>query len=86
MASAEHVVSLGPQGRLVIPAKLRRELGLEEGATLAIRSEGGRLILEPREEVLRRLRGRFAQVADGRLLSEELIAERREEARRESGS
>jgi AbrB family looped-hinge helix DNA binding protein len=71
---------------LVIPAKLRRELGLEEGATLAIRSEGGRLILEPREEVLRRLRGRFAQVADGRLLSEELIAERREEARRESGS
>jgi len=37
MASPEHLVNLGPQGRLVIPAKLRHELGLEEGTTLAVR-------------------------------------------------
>jgi len=84
MASPEHLVNLGPQGRLVIPAKLRHELGLEEGTTLAVRSDGGRLILEPRREVLRRLRGRYAHLSKGTRLSEELVADRREEARRES--
>jgi AbrB family looped-hinge helix DNA binding protein len=78
-------VRLGPQGRLVVPVELRRELGLEEGAELAIRSDGRRLILEPRTEVLRRLRRRFAQLPDGVSLADELVAERRVEAHRESG-
>ena len=73
---------LGPQGRLVVPAELRRELGLAEGSELAIRSDGRRLILEPRAEVLRRLRRRFAAVGDVSLV-EALAAEREEEARRE---
>jgi AbrB family looped-hinge helix DNA binding protein len=83
MAHTEHVVSIGPQGRIVVPARFRRELGLAEGSTLAITSDGHRLILEPREEVLRRARGRYARVR-GRRLSDELIDERAEEARRES--
>ena len=41
-------MNLGPQGRLVVPAKFRRELGLEEGTTLAVSSDGRGLILEPR--------------------------------------
>ena len=78
-----HPVRLGPQGRLVVPAELRRELGLEEGAELAIRSDGRRLILEPRSEVLRRLRRRFSDVRDVSL-ADELAADRGAEARRES--
>jgi AbrB family looped-hinge helix DNA binding protein len=76
-------VRLGPQGRIVVPAELRRELGLEEGTELAIRSDGHRLILEPRSEVLRRLRRRFADVGDVSL-ADELADDRTEEVRRES--
>ena len=84
MAQANsHPVRLGPQGRLVVPAELRRELGLEEGAELAIRSDGRRLILEPRAEVLRRLRRRFSDVRDVSL-ADELAADRGAEALRES--
>jgi AbrB family looped-hinge helix DNA binding protein len=78
-------VRLGAQGRLVVPAELREELGLGEGAELAIRSDGRRLILEPRSEVLRRLRRRFAAAGDVSL-AELLSADRDEEARREDGS
>jgi AbrB family looped-hinge helix DNA binding protein len=85
MAAAPIQVRLGPQGRLVVPVELRRELGLEEGTEMAIRSDGRRLILEPRAEVLRRLRRRFAKVPDGVSLADELSADRKEEARGESG-
>jgi len=84
MARSALPVRLGPQGRLVVPVELRRELGLEEGSELAIRSEGRRLILEPRSEVLRRLRRRFADV-DEVSLAAELAADRAEEAGREAG-
>lgn len=84
MANTTIQVRLGPQGRLVVPVELRRELGLEEGTEMAIRSDGRRLILEPRAEVLRRLRSRFAQVPLGVSLGDELAADRQEEVRRES--
>jgi len=67
----------------VVPAELRRELGLEEGTELAIRSDGQRLILEPRSEVLRRLRRRFSDVRDVSL-ADELATDRGTEAGRES--
>lgn len=67
-----------------MPAELRRELGLGEGTEMAIRLDGRRLILEPRAEVLRRLRRRFAKVPDGISLADELAADRQEEARRET--
>lgn len=76
-------VRLGPQGRLVVPVELRRELGLDEGSELAIRTDGRRLILEPRHEVLRRARSRFAGVK-GVSLADELSSDRREEADREA--
>ena len=66
-----------------MPVELRRDLGLEEGTELAIRSDGHRLILEPRNEVLRRVRRRFADVDAS--LADELVSDRRDEARRESG-
>jgi AbrB family looped-hinge helix DNA binding protein len=82
MARTPLPVRLGPQGRLVVPADLRKELGLTEGSELAIRSEGRRLILEPRSEALRRLRRRFATVGDVSLV-DALAADRDAESRRE---
>jgi bifunctional DNA-binding transcriptional regulator/antitoxin component of YhaV-PrlF toxin-antitoxin module len=73
---------MGPQGRIVVPAQLRHELQLDEGAEMAIRSDGRRLILEPRAEVLRRLRRRFNDVEVS--LADELAADRRADALRES--
>lgn len=83
MSAPPIAVRLGPQGRLVVPVELRRELKLEDGSELAIRSDGRRLILEPRSEVLRRVRGRFAVVPDDVSLADELLADRRAESARE---
>jgi len=77
-------VRVGPQGRVVIPAKLRHTLGLELGAVLIARIEEGRLVLEKRENVMQRLRSRFSQVPIGVSLASELIAERREAAVKEN--
>lgn len=77
-------VHLGRQGRLVIPAALRRSLGFEEGDTLVAREESGRLVLEKPETVKQRLKARFARVPQERSLVDELIAERREEAKKEA--
>lgn len=77
------VVRMGPQGRIVVPAELRRELGLDEGSTLNATTRGGRLILEPRSVVLDRMRRRFAATPRSTSLSRELIDDRTGEARRE---
>jgi AbrB family looped-hinge helix DNA binding protein len=77
------VVTIGPQGRLVVPASLRRQLGLEPGDRLIARVEDGRLVLEPRSAVLARVRQMFAHVPPEVSLVDELIAERRAEAARE---
>lgn len=76
-------VGVGKQGRVVIPASLRRRLGIAEGDELLARAEGKQLVLEKREAVLERIRHRFAEVPEGTSLSDEVIADRREEARRE---
>jgi len=49
------------------------------------RVEGDGIVLEPRAAALRRLRELFAHVPRDVSLVDELIAERREEARREAG-
>jgi AbrB family looped-hinge helix DNA binding protein len=77
------IVRMGPQGRIVVPAELRRELGLDEGSTLNATTRDGRLILEPRSVVLDRMRRRFAVAHRSTSLSRELIDDRRDEARRE---
>lgn len=69
----------------MIPAELRRELEIEPGETLMARVESHRLVLERREEILARLRSEVrAARPRGRSAVDELIAERRAEARREA--
>ncbi|ELR97221.1 AbrB/MazE/SpoVT family DNA-binding domain-containing protein [Gloeocapsa sp. PCC 73106] len=76
-------VRLDTQGRIVIPAKLRRILGLEEGDRLVARGEAGRLVLEKPETVKQRLKSRFAHLPQNRSLVDELILERRDAAQKE---
>jgi len=55
------------------------------GDRLLARQEADRLVLEKPEQIKQRLKARFAQVPVERRLVNELIAERREESRREGG-
>jgi bifunctional DNA-binding transcriptional regulator/antitoxin component of YhaV-PrlF toxin-antitoxin module len=69
----------------VIPAELRRELGIEPGETLMAHVESGRLVLERRGEILTRLRSELrAATQPGTSMVDELLAERRREVRREA--
>lgn len=77
-------VQVGPQGRLVIPAALRKALDLKPGDRLVARREGDALVLERREAIEQRLWELFAHIPKDVSLVDELIAERREEARREN--
>jgi AbrB family looped-hinge helix DNA binding protein len=79
-----HIVRVGPKGRVVVPVEIRRELGLEEGTELVARVSRARLVLEPRRGALRRLRSFFDGVPAETSLVDELVAERRREARRET--
>lgn len=77
-------VSLGERGRLVLPAKLRRRLELQPGDRLLITAEeDGSLRVVSARELAHRFFGIYRDLAPGRSLVDELIAERREEARRE---
>ncbi len=76
-------VTVGPQGRLVVPAVLRRQLGIEAGDVLVARAEEDRLVLERRQAILSRLRRRYANVPADVSLADDLIAHRRDEAEHE---
>lgn len=71
-------VSVGPKGRVVIPAGIRRELGIEEGSELVALVEGDAVVLVPRSAIKKRLRSIFASTVGS--MRDQLIAERRAEA------
>lgn len=75
-------VTLGRQGRLVIPADVRRELGLEPGDRLSLVRDGDGLVLRPQRADVASVRGMLKHLGNGHEV-DDLLAERREEARRE---
>ena len=78
-------VKVGPKGRVVVPAPIRRQLGIEEGTELMARVEGDGIVLELPSAAIRRLQELVTSVVPRDVsLVDELIAERREEARREA--
>ena len=77
-SAAARTVRLGPQGRLVLPADLRRELGLSAGDELEVQVRK----VKRAEAALEAVRRAFAG-SRGRSLTRELITERRREAKRE---
>lgn len=71
-------------GKLVIPATFRREMGIAPGDTLIVELDEGELRVRSLSSAIRRVQERMRELnPEGRLLSEELIADRRAEAARE---
>ena len=78
------MVKLGQGGRIVLPAQYRKALGVTTGDELILRLEDGELRIFTRRQAIKRAQGMLRQyIPEGRILSEELIAERRAGAARE---
>lgn len=79
-----YTVHLGDRGRMVLPARARRELGLEAGSRLILTVEepGVFRVSSPRAAADRGL-GLLRELAGERSLAGELIAERRQDAGRD---
>jgi AbrB family looped-hinge helix DNA binding protein len=76
---------LNENGRIVIPAEIRQRLGLRPGDTVLLSVEDDVLKIESHRARIRRVQESMKQfIPPERLLSDELIADRREEARRET--
>jgi len=68
-------------GRVLVPVRFRRALGLAAGDAVIIELRGEELRLRPARAALQRIQARVKRHAQpGRNASDELIAERRREA------
>ena len=76
-------VLMKPDGRVLVPVRLRRSFGAAPGEALVAHVEDGRLVIERRVDVIRRLQERFSGVGPDVSLVDELLAERRTEVERE---
>jgi AbrB family looped-hinge helix DNA binding protein len=77
-------VTIGDRGRLVLPSSIRTALGLKPGSRLLLSTEeDGSLRLRPYRAVADQSRGLFAELSHSGSLVDELLAERRAEAKRE---
>jgi AbrB family looped-hinge helix DNA binding protein len=76
---------INENGRVVIPASFRRALGIHSGDTIVLRIENDELrITTLRQRLAKAQRLVRAHVSPTASLADELIAERREAARRET--
>ncbi|HEY5140401.1 MAG TPA: AbrB/MazE/SpoVT family DNA-binding domain-containing protein [Methylococcales bacterium] len=79
----QYMIRAGERGRLVLPASLRKRIGLQEGGHLVVRVEpNNSLRLVSLTDQIRRVQGIFKDIAPGVSLAEELIQERRAEVQR----
>jgi AbrB family looped-hinge helix DNA binding protein len=79
-------LAMSDNGRILIPADVREKLGLKPKSRLYVEIKDGCLVLTPMAQHYANLRAYFdsvLKVPEGVSLSDELIAERRLEAKRE---
>ena len=75
---------INENGRIVIPASFRKALGVDIGDEIILRMEDDELRITTMQKRLERARRRIRQyVKPGVSLADELVAERREAAKRE---
>jgi AbrB family looped-hinge helix DNA binding protein len=80
----QFTVELGDRGRVVLPAPVRRQLGLREGDELILTvAEGSIIQLASRRRLARKFRGVYQRLASRKSLVNELILGRRKEDSRE---
>ena len=77
-------LSVGKQGRIVIPANLRQQLAIQAGSNLIAWVDNGRLILETKEQLWQTIHAACNEIPEDTDLAQELIDERRAEAIKES--
>ena len=84
----QFTLKIDNQGRVMLPAWWRKREGVGPSTELCVAvTEEGALVVETREQGLRRARALLRKyIPEGVNLSDELIAERRAEAARESES
>lgn len=75
-------VKVDRQGRALIPKAFRKGLDVEGGGEIIMRLENAQVVLESKQAAVERLQARFAHL--GGHVVDELIEERREEAKRET--
>jgi AbrB family looped-hinge helix DNA binding protein len=74
-------------GRILIPSSVRKQLKMEAGSEVILRVSKTGLQVETRDQALHRIQQELRKyIPEGRMLSEELLSERREESARESNS
>jgi len=74
---------VGTNGRLVIPAALRREVGLKEGGTVLLETSDGELRVRPLGNVVDAAQAKVKKyLKDSGSLAGELIADRHMDAKR----
>jgi bifunctional DNA-binding transcriptional regulator/antitoxin component of YhaV-PrlF toxin-antitoxin module len=77
---------LNEEGRLVIPAAYRKQHGLENGQEVLLRATQEGLLITTFDKALQRFQDDVAALAGSNAnLVDELIADRRKEAAKESG-
>jgi AbrB family looped-hinge helix DNA binding protein len=78
---------ISENGRIVIPAAYRKAMGLKGGEVVTIRMDEEGLHIQSRAQAIKRAQAVVRKyVPKGVSLVDELIAERRREAKREQGS
>lgn len=81
---APFTTHLSQGGRIVIPAGYRKALGLKPGDDVVLVLEGNEMRLVTPHQAVKRAQSLVRQyVSKGRALADELIADRRQEVRRE---
>jgi AbrB family looped-hinge helix DNA binding protein len=74
-------VAATQDGRVTIPAQVRRAAGIEPGATLVVYVEDGRVVIETRDQLAARIKRDVTSAWTGPgSVVDELISERRAEA------
>ena len=77
-------VPVGAKGRIVLPAEVRKRLGIREGDQVVIElTDDGSARLTSLQARARDAIGTYAHLAPGESLADELSAERRRDAERE---
>jgi AbrB family looped-hinge helix DNA binding protein len=75
---------MGVNGRFVVPAQIRQALGLRSGEKLEVSLDEDGIHLRTQRQMIARSQAIMRKYASaGRCISDELIAERRLEAKRE---
>lgn len=81
----QYHLQLGSGGCLILPVSLQQQLNLKEGDRLILIVEADKTLrLVSLREQVQKLQGLFKDIAPGVSLADELIEDRRQEARRES--